>query len=71
MKLPYHYMPRKLFDALARGNGGEDAIYELVASERSKHLILLRSILDIGRGASTEQSLRTRRGYDLFGSCGT
>ena len=66
MKLPCHSMPRKLFDALASGGGGQDAIYELVAAERSKHLILLRSMLDIARGASTEQSLRTRRGYDLL-----
>lgn len=66
MKRPYHHMSRELFDALARGGGGHDAVHELAAAQYSKHVVLLCSMLDVARNAGTEQSLRTRRGYDLL-----
>ena len=45
MKLRYHAIPRRLFDALAAGGGGPEAISVLAAAEHSKHGILLRGVL--------------------------
>ena len=45
MNLRYHAIPRDLFDALAAGGGGPEAISVLAAAERSKHGALLRGVL--------------------------
>ena len=45
MKLRYHAIPRDLFDALAAGGGGPEAIRVLAAAEQSKHGALLRGVL--------------------------
>ncbi len=45
MKLRYHAIPRDLFDALAAGGGGPEAIGVLAAAEQSKHGALLRGVL--------------------------
>ena len=45
MIAPHYGMPRKLFAALARG-GGACAVRELVAAQYSKHLILIRGVLE-------------------------
>ena len=42
-------MTRELFDALARGQGGVEAIGELAAAQYSKHLILLRGVREAAR----------------------
>jgi uncharacterized protein len=49
MSIPHHRMTRELFDALARGQGGAEAIGELAAAQYSKHLILLRGVREAAR----------------------
>jgi uncharacterized protein len=66
MNLDYHHMPRHMFDALAAGRGGLDAVRELAAAEYSKHLILLRGVLTAAQGAGDEQARCARRGYELL-----
>jgi uncharacterized protein len=44
MTLGYHAIPRDLFEALAAGGGGPEAISVLAAAERSKHNTLLRGV---------------------------
>ena len=46
MNAPHHSMPRELFGALAAGGGGAHAVQELVAAQYSKHLILIRGVLE-------------------------
>lgn len=65
MNLDYHCIPRNVFDALAAGGGGLNAVQELARAQYSKHLILLRGVLT-AQGASGEQSRCARRGYDLL-----
>ena len=45
MNAPHHGLPRELFAALARG-GGACAVRELAAAQYSKHLILIRGVLE-------------------------
>jgi uncharacterized protein len=42
-------MPRDIFEALARGEGGADAIRHLATAQHSKHLLLLRGVFQAGR----------------------
>ncbi len=51
MKLRYHAIPRDLFDALASGGGGPEAIGVLAAAEYSKHVLLLRGVLAAAEAA--------------------
>jgi HEXXH motif-containing protein len=44
----YHAMPDGLFRALAAGGGGPDALSELRQAQYSKHLLLLRGVLERG-----------------------
>jgi HEXXH motif-containing protein len=49
MNIAHHPMPRDMFQALARGDGGAAAIRELRAAQYSKHLILLRGVRETAR----------------------
>jgi uncharacterized protein len=49
MSIPHHPMTRELFHALARGQGGAQAIGELAGAQYSKHLILLRGVREAAR----------------------
>jgi uncharacterized protein len=66
MLLSQHAMPSRLFDALAGGGGGPEAIRKLVAAQLSKHLILLQQVFASGRHAAPRQAGQTRRGWDLL-----
>jgi uncharacterized protein len=44
-----HSLTTEQFGALARGSGDADAIGQLVAGQRSKHLILLAKVADLAR----------------------
>lgn len=66
MTLPTHSLARDLFDALAAGGGGPDAIRELAAAQRSKNLVMLHGVLAAARDAGTEQYQFARRGYELL-----
>jgi uncharacterized protein len=52
----YHGIPRDLFDALAAGGGGPEAISVLAAAEHSKHDTLLRGVLAASGSAGAVQS---------------
>ena len=56
MRLRYHAIPRELFDALAAGGGGPEAIGVLAAAEHSKHALLLRGVMAAARAADPVQA---------------
>jgi HEXXH motif-containing protein len=64
MNMPHHRLSREVFAALASGEGGQEAVWELAAAEHSKHVILLRGVLAAARGS--EQYPLARMGYDLL-----
>lgn len=66
MKLRYHAIPRKLFDALAAGGGGPEAISVLAAAEQSKHEILLRGALAAARSADVTQARYANVGWEVL-----
>src|ERR1700722_1083327 len=45
----HHSLSAPQFEALARGGGDRDAIGQLVAAQRSKHLILLSKVAELAR----------------------
>jgi uncharacterized protein len=61
MNLSHHSMPRDLFDALAAGTGGPDAMRELASAQYSKHVLLLRGVM-----AAVGEVAAARAGYDLL-----
>jgi uncharacterized protein len=64
MSLPYHQLSREAFAELAVGEGGRDAVSQLAAAEYSKHVILLRGVLNAAHG--TAQYPFARTGSDLL-----
>ena len=66
MKLRYHSIPRDVFDALAAGGGGPEAISVLAAAEQSKHDILLRSVLAAARAADGTQARYASVGWEVL-----
>ncbi len=62
----HHALTSDQFTALARGGGGADAIGQLVAGQRSKHLILLAKVAELARrGDHPDDSLGVA-GYQLL-----
>jgi uncharacterized protein len=66
MRLRYHRMPGDVFQALAAGGGGSGAIRELAAGQHSKHVLLLRGVLDAADTAGHAQAPLARSGYALL-----
>ena len=66
MKLRYHAIPRDLFDALAAGGGGPEAIGVLAAAEHSKHDILLRGVLAAAQAADATQARYASVGWEVL-----
>lgn len=64
MNLPRHQLSQEVFTALASGEGGREAVLELAAAEYSKHVLLLRGVLDAAESGPRYQS--AREGYDLL-----
>jgi len=62
----YHAIPRDLFDALATGGGGTEAIGVLAAAERSKHATLLRGVLAAAERAEADQARCARLGWEVL-----
>jgi uncharacterized protein len=62
----YHAIPRDLFDALAAGSGGPEAIGVLAAAEHSKHDTLLRGVLAAAQRADADQARRARLGWEVL-----
>jgi uncharacterized protein len=61
-----HRMPHDLFAALARGGGGPAAMRELAAAQYSKHVILLRAVLEAAVPGSRPEDRLTVAGYELL-----
>jgi HEXXH motif-containing protein len=66
MSIPAHDMPRQIFADLAAGGGGAGAIRELAAAQFSKHMLLLRGVIDQASTAGHDQATQARRGYDVL-----
>jgi uncharacterized protein len=66
MSLQPHSMPPDLFDALAKGGGGPEAIRVLAAAQYSRHMLLLRAVLATAEAVGHGQAPLARRGYDLL-----
>jgi uncharacterized protein len=62
----FHEIPAKEFAALAAGGGGAAAVRGLVAAQRSKHLILLRGVLDAALQGRDDKARSARAGYELL-----
>lgn len=58
-------VPAPLFDALARGAGGE-AIDHLRAAQYGKHLLLLRRVMDAAHEEGHTRADRAREAYELL-----
>jgi uncharacterized protein len=66
MKLRYHGIPRDVFDALAAGGGGPEAINKLAAAEQSKHDLLLRGIVAAAQVADATQARYASVGWEVL-----
>jgi HEXXH motif-containing protein len=66
MKTQYHAMPLAQFEALARGEGGEDAVQRLVAAQHSKHVILVRGVVELARQGGRPDDAMAVAGYELL-----
>ena len=58
-----HVIPQDIFAELARGRGGAKAGRWLTNAERSKHMLLIRDLVDTTAMANHEQAAEVRRGY--------
>jgi uncharacterized protein len=61
-----HDMPGHLFDAIATGGGGAEAVESLAAAQYSKHLALLRGVLETAEAVGHAERELVRRGYGLL-----
>ena len=55
-----------IFDALAAGGGGPEAIRKLAAAEHSKHCVLLRGVIQAAEATGTDQARFARNGRDAL-----
>jgi HEXXH motif-containing protein len=61
-----HSLSSAQFAALARGGGGQDAIGQLVAGQRSKHLILLSKVGELARRGDHPDDALGVAGFQLL-----
>ena len=66
MNLRQHRIPDEIFDDLACGGGGPAAIDHLIAAQHSKHLLLLKLVVESAHTAGHRQAAQARRAYDLL-----
>ncbi|GAA2863980.1 hypothetical protein GCM10010517_23130 [Streptosporangium fragile] len=66
MDLHEHRIPVRVFSELAVGGGGAPAVGRLVAAEYSKHVLLVRGVMENARAAGHPQAPAARRAYDLL-----
>lgn len=62
----YHSLSSAQFADLARGGGDQDAIEQLVAAQRSKHLILLSKVAELARRGDHQDDALGVAGYELL-----
>ncbi|GAB2867379.1 hypothetical protein GCM10027176_81320 [Actinoallomurus bryophytorum] len=61
-----HWIPGKVFSALAAGSGGAHAIGHLQAAQYSKRLLLLRGVRDAAREEGPVRARRARQAFALL-----
>lgn len=66
MNLMEHRVPAEMFTDLATGGGGAEAIDWLARGQYSKHLLLVRGVLDAVRQSGHPAEAATRRAFDLL-----
>jgi HEXXH motif-containing protein len=66
MNVRSHHLPDDVFDTLAAGEGGAQALQHLAAAQYSKHLLLLRGVVDTAEAFGHPQAAQARRAYDLL-----
>jgi uncharacterized protein len=62
----HHSLTVEQFTALARGSGGAGSIGQLVAAQRSKHLILLGKVAELARHGDHPDDALATAGYQLL-----
>ncbi|MGV9774632.1 HEXXH motif domain-containing protein [Streptosporangium sp. NPDC003464] len=66
MNLREHRIPADTFSELSAGAGGAAAARLLAATQYSKHVLLVRGVVDTARAAGHPQADAARRGYDIL-----
>lgn len=66
MDLRAHRIPDSIFADLARGGGGPAAISHLTAVQYSKHLLLLRLVVELAQTVGHKQATQAKNAYDLL-----
>jgi HEXXH motif-containing protein len=64
---PHHSLTAEQFAALARGGDDLSAIGQLVAGQRSKHLILLAKVAELARSGDRQEDGLAAAGHELLG----
>jgi uncharacterized protein len=66
LTFPGHEVSPETLAALATGGGGAAAVQPLVAAQYSKHLLLVRAVMDMTWRTQHAQASHARRGYELL-----
>ncbi|MFO7249243.1 MAG: HEXXH motif domain-containing protein [Actinomycetes bacterium] len=66
MNLREHRIPVQVFDELADGGGGSSAVARLAAAQHSKHVLLVRGVVEAAKAAGHPDAGAARRAYDLL-----
>jgi HEXXH motif-containing protein len=66
MDVPVHRIPQRMFAELSEGEGGTEAVGLLAAAQHSKHVLLIRQVVESARAACHEQFARVTEAYDLL-----
>lgn len=59
-------LPDDVFGALAVGGGGVRAVHHLAVAQYSKHVLLLRGVVDAAKSLGHPKAAHARRAYDLL-----
>ncbi|PZS22585.1 MAG: HEXXH motif domain-containing protein [Pseudonocardiales bacterium] len=66
MNVSSYRLPDDVFSALAAGGGGVRAVRHLAVAQYSKHVLLLRGVVDAAETLGHPQAAHARRAYDLL-----
>jgi HEXXH motif-containing protein len=66
MNVSSYQLPDDVFDALAVGGGGVQALRHLAVAEYSKHMLLLRGLVDTAETLGHPQAASARHAYNLL-----
>jgi HEXXH motif-containing protein len=66
MKPREHRIPVRVFAELADGGGGPSAVAQLAAAQHSKHVLLVRGVVEAAKAVGHPDAGMARRAYDLL-----